>query len=626
MDERAAEGPGSGTPSTDLPTEVLPATPALWPATSTADDGRLPPVPAGPVPTSPREPSALDEFAPDDGRRRWPRQLAVVAGLAVVLAGAYVGAAYALADRVPRATTVAGVPIGGLSSADAVARLDDGLAGRTTQPLTVAAQGSTAQLDPARSGLSLDAQATVDALVGVDLADPVRLWRQIVGAGDQEPVTDVDAPALAAAVDALADTLHEDPVNGSIVFADGTPHATNAEDGWALDTDAAATTLVARWLVADAPIELATTVVEPAVDQEATQAALQGSAIPLTRASITLSVAGRAAALTTPTLAAAASYAPQDGELVLQLDGGALRDAVLAQLPDLLTPAADAHFDLSSGAPVIVPGAAGTTLDRAALAEAVQAASTADDRTAVVDLSATDPAESTEALEALGVQEVVSEFATPLTSEPRRTANIANGAAKINGTLVRPGETFSLTDALGPIDADHGFIEAGAIVNGEHTDAWGGGLSQISTTTYNAAYFAGFEDVEHRPHSEWFSRYPEGREATIFTGTLDLRWKNTTPYGALVQAWVADNQVHVRIWGTKYFTVESTTSGRSNVHQPTTVYSQSPTCQAQSAGNPGFTVTVTRRLLLHGELVATEPHTWTYKPQNQVVCGPAPAG
>lgn len=639
MDERAGAERGPVPPGPGAPTEILPATPAAeasadapapstttWPATGGPEQGPTSPFGGEPVPVTPREPGALDEFTPDDGRRRWPRQLAVALGVVLVLGAAYVGAAYALADRVPRATSVAGVQLGGLSSARAQAALTDGLADRTSGPIMVVAQGSPAQLDPAQAGLTLDAEATVDALTGVDLADPGRLWRQIVGGGEQDPVSTVDEDALASAVDALGDTLHQDPVDGAIVFADGNPHTTNAQDGWELDAEAAARSIESGWLVADEPIELATSVVTPAIDQEATQAALQDSAIPLTRASITVAVAGRAATLTTPTLAAAASYTAQDGELVLQLDGSVLADSVLSQLPDLLTPAADAHFDLSSGSPVIVPGAAGTTLDPAALAPAVQAASTAADRTATVELSATDPAESTAALEALGVKEIVSEFATPLTAEPRRTVNITNGAAKISGTLVKPGETFSLTDALGPIDADHGFVEAGAIVNGEHTDAWGGGLSQISTTTYNAAYFAGFEDVEHRPHSEWFARYPEGREATIFTGTLDMRWKNTSPYGALVQAWVADNQMHVRIWGTKYFTVESSTSARSNVKQPTTVYSQSPTCETQKAGNPGFTVTVTRRVLLNGEQVSTESNTWTYKAQNAIVCGPAPTG
>lgn len=220
---------------------------------------------------------------------------------------------------------------------------------------------------------------------------------------------------------------------------------------------------------------------------------------------------------------------------------------------------------------------------------------------------------------------MVSEFSTPLTSEPRRTVNITNGAEKISGTLIRPGETFSLTEELGPIDSAHGYVQAGAIVNGEHTDAWGGGLSQVSTTTYNAAYFAGMELVEHTPHSEWFSRYPEGREATIFTGLIDMQWRNNTPYGALVQAFVADGRLHVRIWSTPYWTVESSTSGRWGVVSPTTVYSQSPTCSPQSAGNPGFSVEVTRRVLLDGVLADEESWVVTYRPQNRVVCGAEPA-
>ncbi len=191
---------------------------------------------------------------------------------------------------------------------------------------------------------------------------------------------------------------------------------------------------------------------------------------------------------------------------------------------------------------------------------------------------------------------------------------------------MRPGETFSLTEALGPIDAAHGFVEAGAIINGEHSDAWGGGLSQLSTTTFNAAFLAGFKDVEHHPHSEWFARYPEGREATLFTGSLDMQWENDTPYGALVQAWVEGGRLHVRVWGTSYWTVATTTGPRSNVVRPTTVYSQSATCEAQSSGNPGFTVTVTRTVSRDGEVHSDESWTVRYKPQNAVVCGPAPVG
>jgi len=586
------------------------------PASGTGFD----PVPSVDPPSSP-----LDVFEPEERHgRRWPRRLVLVVGIVLVLGAAYVGASYALGDRVPRGTTVAGVDLGGLTGDEAVARLQDELAGVSTEPIDVVANDVHATVDPATAGLVLDAQATVDTLIGVDLGQPQRLWRQLAGAGPAEPVTRVDESALEAAVDALTSSLSAPPVDGTVVFVDGTAQSTRAEDGWGLDTEGAAQALRAGWLDAARPLELPTTVVPPDITQEETDRALSDVAQHVTSAPVSVMVGERLAMLQPADLAAVSSFIPQDGDLVLQVDGDAVMERVLAQLPDLLTPAQDAHFEFQGDAPVIVPGAAGTTLDPQALSEAVSTAAVAGDRTAHVDLVPTDPAQSTKALEDLGIKEIVSEFSTPLTSETQRTINIRKGAEKITGVLVRPDETFSLTEALGPIDAAHGFVPAGAIVSGEHTDAWGGGLSQISTTTYNAAYLAGFEDVEHHPHSEWFARYPEGREATIYTGVLDMRWKNNTPYGALVQSWIADNRVYVRIWGTKYWTVESETSPRSGVVQPTTVYSQSPTCTPSSAGNPGFAVTVTRRLYLNGELKDTEKHSWRYKPQNRVVCGAPP--
>jgi vancomycin resistance protein YoaR len=568
--------------------------------------------------------SPLDEFEPDQPRRRWLRVTLVVAGVVVVLGGAYVGAAYALADRVPRGTTVAGVEVGGMTAARAEETLTDRLGELAADVVPVSAEQITGSVDPATAGLSLDVEATVDGLTGADLR-PQRLWQHLVGGGAEPPVTVVDDAQLDAALEDLAATLSLAPVDGSIVFADGEPHAVEAADGWTLDEDAARETLVSTWLTAARPLELDTEVVEPDITQEETDATLQEVASRVAAGPVAVQVADQRVELPTDVLTAVSSFVPQDSALVLQMDGAALVEQVIARSTNLLTVSSDARFEFQNDAPVIVPGTPGTTLDPAALAEAVSAATQEDERVAPVELVESDPAQTTEALEALGVTQVVAEFSTPLTSEQRRTQNITAGANAINGTLVRPDETFSLTEALGPIDAAHGFTQAGAIVNGEHTDAWGGGLSQLSTTTYNAAYEAGMEDVEHKPHSEWFTRYPAGREATLFTGTLDMRWKNNTPYGALVQSWVGDGKTWVRIWSTPYWEVTSESGPKTNVVQPTTVYSQSATCSPQSAGNPGFRITVTRTVKLNGEVVATEPSSWTYRPQNRVVCGPDPA-
>lgn len=566
--------------------------------------------------------SPLQEFE-EERPRRWLRPVLVVAGVVVVLAGGYVGAAYALGDRVPRGTTVAGVDVGGRTAEDAREKLTAHLGELATEPVPVSAQDASGTVDPATAGLTFDVDATVDRLTGLDLR-PQRMWQHIAGGGDVAPVTRVDDDALDAALDDLTGSLTLAPVNGSIVFADGAAHAVDAVDGWSVDKDAAREALVDGWLTADRPLELTTDPVAPDITQEETQEALTGPAAKLTSGPVVVQVGGQQAELPVDVLTSAAAFVPQDSKLALQLDGAVLTDAVLARTTNLLTTASDAHFEFKDGAPVIVDGAPGTTLDPATLAQAVTTAATSDQRTAAVELVQSDPAEGRAALEALGITTVVSEFSTPLTSEPRRTQNITAGAAAISGTLIRPGETFSLTDALGPIDSAHGFTTAGAIVSGEHTDAWGGGLSQLSTTTFNAAYFAGMQDVEHKPHSEWFSRYPAGREATIYTGTLDMKWKNTTPYGALVQAWVADGKTWVRIWGTPYWEVTSDSGPKTNVVAPTTVYSQSGTCSPQSAGNPGFSITVTRTLKLNGAVQAVEPFTWRYKPQNRVVCGADP--
>lgn len=625
----------------DLPTPPPPAEPAPSAAapapgvpvrTSTAAAARTASLP--PVASRDTDPddghdlrggSPLDVFEDDDRRRRWLRPLLTTLAIVVVLAGAYVGASWALADRVPRGATVAGVDIGGQDADAAIAQLESELSPLVGEPLPVVAGAQSTVIRPEDAGLALDAEATVDRLTGFDL-QPGRLWGQVFGVAEAPAVTSVDDEALDAAVAELDSSLATAPVNGEVVFADGAPHGTPAVDGSELDTEGAADVLRTSWLTGSRPLELPTRVVEPDITQEETDRALSAVAQPLARAPIAVAVADQTVELPAEVVTSFASFTPQDSDLVLELDGPALVEEVVKRTTNLLTPSADARFEFVDGAPVVVPGAAGTTIDPAALVAAVAAAGTGDDRTARVELVPTDPVQSTEKLQALGITEVVSEFSTPLTNEPLRTENLRIGAAKITGVLVEPGDTFSLTESLGPVTAAAGFSEGNVIVNGEHVKGVGGGLSQLSTTVFNTAYFAGFEDVEHTPHSEWFARYPEGREATLYTGSIDLKWKNTSPYGALVQSWVADGRLYVRLWGTKYWTVESTTSGRSNVVAPTTVRSTSPTCAPQSAGNPGFTVTVTRKLFLGGELQDTSSRTTRYKPQNAVVCdAPAPA-
>ncbi len=564
--------------------------------------------------------SLLADFEPEKPRRRARRAILATLAVAIVLSGAYVGTCWAFAERVPRGTTVAGVAIGGMSASEARSALETRLTSLATEPVPVEVGDKSTTLDPASSGLTLDVQATVDSLTGFDL-HPSALWTQIFGAGPSAPVSSVDATSFTDAMTALADSVATAPVDGTIVFVDGAPHATAPVAGTALDVTKATDILRRQWLTAARPIVLPVTSIAPAIGQAQLDAAMTTFAAPLVAAPVAVAVADQVAQLPASVLADAATFTPGDSGLELALDGDQLVAAVVARTTNLLTAAASASFAFVNDAPVVVPGAAGTTIDPTTLADAVSTASRSTDRTARVELVPTQPAESTAALEKLGIKEIVSEFATTLTNEPIRTKNLVRGSEKINGSLILPGETFSINKVLAPVTEAGGYFPGHQIENGFFTTGIGGGLSQMGTTTYNAAYFAGFEDVEHRPHSYYFSRYPEGREATVFQGQIDVRFKNNTPYGALLQAWVADNQVHVRVWSTKYWTVESTTSPRSNIVNPTTVHSTAPGCTPSAAGNPGFKVTVTRKVSLDGVVKFTEAKTWRYDPQNAVTCG-----
>jgi vancomycin resistance protein YoaR len=571
--------------------------------------------------TSSGDGSPLGVFAGSEAPpSRWPKVL-LWSGLGLlVAAGVYLGAQWYFADRVPRGTTVAGIDIGGLESADAVERLTSELGSVATQPVPVTAGGVSSTVDPAAAGLAFDATETVAGLTEFTL-NPGRLVAQLAGGDQEPPVTEVDAAALDTAMEVLATDLESPATSGTVGFVDGAPVRTEAVEGTTIDREAAEDVLTGSWLTAARPLELPTEVLEPDVTTEETDAAF-ALAQTVVSAPVTVRVADQTAEIPAADVAAASTFVVEDGDLALQVDGTLLTEAVVARTTDLLSDSADASFVFADGAPRIEPGTPGTTIDPAVLAEAVRGAATGTERTVDVELTQSDPAQSTEALEALGVVEKVSEFRTPLTAEPLRTENLRVAAEKVTGTLVRPGETFSLSDTIGPITTANGYKQAHVVVNGQIQYGTGGGLSQMSTTTYNAGFFAGMVDVEHTPHNYWFSRYPEGRESTLYEGSIDMRWRNDSPYGVLLQSWIADNHLYVAAWSTKHYEVTTTTSGRSNIVSPITEHKSGPDCAPQSSGSPGFSVTVTRqvKVIETGEVTIDEANSWRYRPQNAIVC------
>lgn len=582
---------------------------------------------AGARTTGSKGASPLDRFEAEAPRARTGRGLraALWTGLGVVvLAGGYVAAQVATADTIARGTTVAGVDIGGRSRAQAVEVLEAALAERETAPIAVTAGDLTGTLDPAAAGLALDAEATVVGLTGFSL-DPGDLVRTLTGGSEVAPSLVIDETALATALDATAASLRTEPVDGAVLFVDGRVESVDATPGAEVDVARARDRVLGAYLVSVDPVDLPVVPVEPAVTQAETDAARElGTA--LVSAPVRVEVADQRAELPISVIGAAASFVATDGTLELGLDPGTLGDALLERTTDLEKKATDASFVFKDGKPTIKGGRSGKGLDRDALAAAVLAAGTTPgDRVARVELVETQAEESREKLEALGVEKAVVTFSTNLgVSSSARLHNLTLATKKVTGQLILPDEEWSLTEALSPITLEGGYRGAPVISNGRLQDGVGGGLSQMSTTAYNAFFLSGVDILEHRPHSFYFSRYPAGRESTIAVGSIDMRIRNDTPYGMLLQSWIKDGKLVVRIWSTPHYEVTTETSPRREVVQPRTVRSTAPGCIAQPAGSPGFLVTVTRDVSLDGEVVKDESSSWRYTAQNAYVCGPEP--
>jgi len=190
---------------------------------------------------------------------------------------------------------------------------------------------------------------------------------------------------------------------------------------------------------------------------------------------------------------------------------------------------------------------------------------------------------------------------------------------------VPPGGRFSLNAVLGPRTPAKGYQKAPVIYAGRLENDYGGGVSQVSTTTFNAAFFSGVKIEKHTSHSFYISRYPEGREATLSWPDVDQLWTNDTGFGILIDAAVSGSDLTVSFFGTKTWDIEAVKGPRRNVVQPKNIADGRLGCVAQ-APTPGFDVTVMRIFTKNGVQVKTSNFNTHYLPENSVTCVAPGAG
>lgn len=132
-----------------------------------------------------------------------------------------------------------------------------------------------------------------------------------------------------------------------------------------------------------------------------------------------------------------------------------------------------------------------------------------------------------------------------------RGKNVILFSSRITDTVVMPGEEFSISDTAGEIESWTGYYPATTFINSKPVDAIGGGVCQVVSTLYNAVLYADLEVTERHQHSLTVGYVPLGRDATMYTGLKDFKFKNNTSGPLIVQAYVnSAGQVVTNIWGT----------------------------------------------------------------------------
>ncbi len=553
----------------------------------------------------------------------------VASGLAVVLGLVFAGSS----DRLANGTRIAGVDVGGLRAADAEVLLQRRSDRLTAVPVTFVFGAHRFRLTPRSLGIRVD-------------------WRQAVKAAERQG----GGFGVVRGYRRLElEFFPEDLVPPIRAYDAGLSYEIGLI-GKAVDKPHREARLVRRGL----HITIAAGSTGQVLDRASARQSIVRALASFSRAPVGLPVRVDAPAVTVASLTAVQQRASRIISSPVTLVAGPTRIRVprwrLAKLLDLSTvtfsspvahqyfarlehtidrKAKDASFAVDAHGEIhVVPASPGVVLDiRRSAARVLAAASGFGDRTARLSVSMRRPKRSTTAAEAMGITGMVGTYETIYGGDPNRIHNVQLVAHLVDDKLIAPGATFSFNGATGERTADKGFLVAPVIINGELQTGLGGGICQVSTTVFNAAYEAGLPITARTNHALYISHYPLGRDATVNYPDIDLKFVNDTGHWLLLRTFVGSSSLTVTLYGTpQHRRVES-------IVAPLTVVSAPPLRKTVDAtlspgetavddyGVAAQTTSVERKVFApNGKLVSDATWYSSYRAEPKIIrVGPAKA-
>ena len=550
-------------------------------------------------------------------------------------------------DRIVPGVSALGVDLSGLTTDEAHTVLSDSFTYASETVFTFRHGDRFWQMTAGDLGVKFDVDATVAEaftvghegdLVG-DLMTQGRVW---FSQENIPPILSYDQNVALEKLNAIADELYQGPVNASLVI-DGTQVVTTSgQVGRTVDLETTIARLNDAIVGMESGVELPLVVNETPpivwnVEDAANRARTALSApVSLVASNENGQQLGPWSA-TPEQIAALLSVTLDDNgdgtrSYYVNLNTTAFEGFLETLAPGLIASPVNARFHFNEGTrqlEVIQPAVSGRELNvTETLARMEEAIFSSDNRVAPMAFNYTLAKYHNQISAAeLGITQLVGEATTFYSgSEINRRTNIAVSASKFDGVIIAPGEEFSFNYHLGDISLENGFVEGKVIFGGRTVTGVGGGVCQVSTTAFRAAFQLGYPIIERNSHGYRVGYYEQqgsapGLDAAIWQPERDFRFLNDTPHHLLIETAIYPGQDAIQ------FRFYSTDTGRRVVLDDAIVKNIEPAPPVKYEANgelqlgqilqvdyaaEGADVTVYRKIYDASGNLLTEDHVYTH--------------
>ncbi|MEO6606010.1 MAG: peptidoglycan binding domain-containing protein, partial [Aeromicrobium sp.] len=387
--------------------------------------------------------AVTDDEADDEGGSHTGRR--ILLGLLGLVAALYVAGYFLTGTRMPANATIGGVDVSGKSPSAARDAVDKALTPHIADEIVLSHDKKEFRIKPADAGLALNLDQSIEDAGGNRSWNPKDMAGLFFGDHETAPALDVDDAKLQSVIGTIGESVNVEVIEAQITFRKGKPTPREPKAGLVVARDDAADTIAGAYLVTGKPVEVPTVVVDPAVDSEGLADAMENIAKPAVAGPVTLEVGDKKVSLPVTAFSSALVVRVEDNVLKPYIDPKKLAGPLTDSVTGLGKKAVDATVRIEKGKPVVVPGKEGVGLQPEEMAKKLLPVidKSGDERKISITAKVVEPVFTTEDAKALKIKERVGKFDTQFPYAEYRNINQGRAAAILDGTIIKPGETFS---------------------------------------------------------------------------------------------------------------------------------------------------------------------------------------